>query len=129
MLLGFKMRFAPFVEDGSKTHTIRALGGRTWRVGMSCDCYVDSRQKTMRLLGRWPCVRIEQIKIEETDRQSAPLIVRIDGVRLTPAEADLLFFRDGFRDLTGETYQHMQQAAEFWRDRLPFEGLIIHWKR
>ena len=24
MLLGFKRRFAPYVEDGSKTHTIRA---------------------------------------------------------------------------------------------------------
>lgn len=37
MLLGFKRRFEPFILDGSKTHTIRASGGRTWRPGMRCD--------------------------------------------------------------------------------------------
>lgn len=33
MLLGFKKRFAPMVEDGSKTHTIRAKRKIRPRVG------------------------------------------------------------------------------------------------
>ncbi len=130
MLLGFKRRFSPFVEDGSKQHTIRSIRKIPPRVGEICHCYVDPRQKTMRLLGRWPCVRVEAITIDFREwRQSAPLVVTIDSVRLTDEEADLLFERDGFRDLTGETYQHMHQAAEFWRGRsFPFEGHLIHWR-
>ncbi len=136
MLLGFKQRFVPFIEEGSKTHTIRAIRRLesgdiyTPKVGEICHCYVNPRQKSMRLLGRFPCVRVERIEIEYRDwKVSAPLVVTIDSVRLTDEEADLLFLRDGFRDLTGETYQHMQQAAEFWKDRtFPFHGLLIHWK-
>ncbi len=129
MLLGFKRRFAEFVEEGSKTHTIRAIRKIEPRVGEICHCYVDPRQKTMRLLGRWPCVKVERIVIDYREyRVSAPLVVEIDSARLTDEEADLLFLRDGFRDQTGETYQHMQQAADFWKTRLPFEGHIIHWK-
>ena len=58
MLLGFKRRFAPFVEEGSKTHTIRAKRKIAPKVGETCHCYVDPRQKTMRLLGRWTCVKV-----------------------------------------------------------------------
>ena len=128
MLLGFKRRFAPYVEEGSKTHTIRGVRKIAPRVGETCHCYVDPRQKTMRLLGRFPCVRVERIQIRETNHPPVPLVVKIDGLLLTPEEADLLFQRDGFRDEGGETYTHMQQAAEFWKDRLPFEGQIIHWR-
>lgn len=128
MLLGFKRQFAPFVEDHSKTHTIRGFGKRRpFRVGDICHCYVDPRQKTMRLLGRWPCVRVEDIHIEAYGHPSVPLIVYIAGHPLHSEEANMLFLRDGFRDLTGETYQHIHQAAEFWKGRLPFVGHIIHW--
>ena len=65
MLLGFKRRFEPFVSEGSKTHTIRAARKNPPRVGQMCDCYVDSRQKTMRLLGRWVCTKVESILIYE----------------------------------------------------------------
>ncbi len=128
MLLGFKRQFAPFVEEGSKTHTIRSERKISPKVGEICHCYVNPRQKTMRLLGRFECIRVDEIKIEESIRQSIPLVVRINGVKLAPDEADALFYRDGFRDLTGETYQHMHQAAEFWKHRLPFEGQMIHWR-
>jgi len=130
MLLGFKRRFAPFVEDGTKTHTIRGARKNQPRVGETCHCYVDPRQKTMRLLGRFPCVRVEAIVIDYREwNVHAPLVVTIDSVRLTDEEADALFERDGFRDKTGETYQHMHQAAEFWRERtFPFQGHLIHWR-
>lgn len=42
MILGFKDEFVPLVEDGSKTHSIRA--GERWRVGMRADLFEKTRQ-------------------------------------------------------------------------------------
>lgn len=124
MLFGFRGMFETFVVEGSKTHTIRGRRKIRPRVGKVADCYVDSRQKTMRLLGRWPITKVEEIRIEE---HWPGLKVTIDGVELDPAEANLLFHRDGFRDRTGETYCSMAQARMFWADNLPFVGDLIHW--
>jgi hypothetical protein len=55
-------------------------------------------------------------------------VVHINGERLSPDEANALFKRDGFRDEGGETYTHMHQAAEFWKDRPDFAGILIHWR-
>ena len=63
MTVGFLRRFVPFVEDGSKFHTIRA---RAFRVGQRLDLYADSRQKTMRLIRRNPCVQAEPFRITHT---------------------------------------------------------------
>ena len=41
MILGFKDRFVPMVEDGSKRHTIRA--GKRWKVGISADLYASRK--------------------------------------------------------------------------------------
>jgi hypothetical protein len=130
MLLGFKRQFAPFVENGSKTHTIRGRGKRRrFEPGDSCDCYVDPRQRSMRLLGRFPCIAVEDIEIRQTGIASRPLIVWIDGDVLSPDEADQLFHRDGFREITGESNGHMIQAAEFWGGaKFPFFGDLIHWE-
>jgi hypothetical protein len=118
--------FADFVQDGSKRHTIRGRRKIRPRVGTTAHCYVDPRQKTMRLLGRWPITPVQEIRIEESSHP-ARLLVTIDGVMLDPHEAELLFHRDGFRDRGGETYQSMAQARIFWADRLPFVGDLIHW--
>ena len=136
MLLGFKRQFAPFVENGSKTHTIRARGKRRrFRVGDVCDCYVDSRQSTMRLLGRFPCVRVQDVRIEQL-RVKAPganftimLRVFVDGAELSPDEANEFFRRDGFR--RPGIYPPMAQARDFWSEPLAkgaFEGDLIHWE-
>ena len=126
MLLGFKRLFAPMVEDGTKTHTIRGARKRAPRVGEMCHCYVDPRQKTMRLLGRWKCVKVEDIEIEQLPDifldQAGP-VVRINGEALSPDECDSLAWRDGFRT-NGFT-----EMMEFWRERLPFKGYLIHWRR
>lgn len=145
MLIGFKRRFAPFVEDGSKTHTIRAIRKIPPRVGEMCHCYVDPRQKTMRLLGRWPCVKVERIEIF----RDATYHIAVDGVELSAPEMDLLAWRDGFRP----PLVYYREFAEFsfrphtpseanprgcstdmlayWQELhdLPFQGQIIHWKR
>ena len=123
MLLGFKRQFAPSVRGGSKQHTIRGIRKILPRVGEICHCYVDPRQKTMALLGRWPCVKVESIRIKR-GRAARPLKVWIDGVELDNSEVEALFRRDGFRD-TGTPASC--QAAQFWKQRLPFKGYIIHW--
>lgn len=130
MLLGFKRRFAPFVEEGSKTHTIRAIGlRRRFRPGDICDCYVDSRQKTMRLLGRFRCTRVEDICIATGPSPSRPLAVWVGDQLLTDEEANGLFYRDGFRGELLYRKTAMQQAAEFWAGRkFPFRGHLIHWE-
>lgn len=127
MLLGFKRRFAPYVLDGTKTHTIRATRKIRPKVGEICHCYVDPRQRTMKLLGRWPCVAVQKISIQKAVHP-ARLLIRIDGELLSNDEAEALLYRDGFRDKSGETFEAMAQAREFWELRLPFGGDIIHWE-
>lgn len=137
MLLGFKRRFAPFVEDGSKTHTIRAIRKIVPRVGEMCHCYVDPRQKSMRLLGRWPCVRVQEIEmhwlaIDINGRDCMTVLIRIDGVELSPEEANLFAWRDGFRSRTPETA--LGELHDYWHKlhghaAFPFHGHLIHWSR
>ena len=43
MVLGFKDQFIPYIEEGSKTHSIRA--GFRWKVGMRADLYRESRRR------------------------------------------------------------------------------------
>jgi hypothetical protein len=127
MLLGFKRRFAPYVEEGSKTHTIRATRKIPPRVGQMCHCYVDPRQKTMRLLGRWPCVKVEEIEIDAPQEYHwTEVEVTIDGVRLDMDECNTLAWRDGFRTRGRE--QAFAEMMDFWAGRLPFRGHVIHWK-
>jgi hypothetical protein len=136
MLLGFKRQFAPFVEDHSKTHTIRGIRKIPPRVGEICHCYVDPRQKTMRLLGRWPCVRIEEIVIEGIWLKHGDVFrgsIHLAGNRLDENERDLLAWRDGFRHESLNEREGLGYGGcftlmmEFWRERLPFVGQIIHW--
>lgn len=133
MLLGFKRRFAPFVEDGSKTHTIRATRKITPQVGEMCHCYVDPRQKTMRLLGRWPCVKVQEIEIDWlVVSWGMTLLITIDGVALEDSEANALAFADGFRsrgvrDAIGEMHEYWHKLHG--HEAFPFRGHLIHWKR
>jgi hypothetical protein len=103
MMLGFKRRFAPYVEEGSKTHTIRAKRKQRPKVGEICHCFVDPRQKSMRLLGRFKCVRVEEIEIYERGEGSFGVIV--DGAELTPDEKDALAWRDGFRSYKSQLHR------------------------
>lgn len=137
MLLGFKRRFAPFVQDGSKTHTVRALRKVRPRVGETCHCYVDPRQKTMRLLGRWPCVRVEPITLDFQDYGIAYILrITLGNVTLTTDEAASFAWRDGFRGLPTITTSALDEMARHWIDggRLtdsvfstPWHGEVIHW--
>lgn len=127
-LLGFKDRFCPHVEDGSKRHTVRA--GSRFKAGDRADLYARPRQKGMRLMFRDWVTKVETIKISlETMFPD----VEIDGVALSLDEREAFFERDGFRahiDDPGCDQPAMLQAAEFWRAQLaagPFFGQVIHW--
>ncbi len=123
MLLGFKKQFVPFIESGTKTHTIRAKRKIAPKVGELCHCYTGLRQKGARLLGRWPCVRVEEIEIAGGwEALSGEFFgdVKINGDSLFEDERQQLAKRDGF-----ESFAVMM---EFWRGRLPFLGDIIHWE-
>lgn len=134
MNLGFKDRFVPMVEDGSKTHSVRA--GDRWRVGMRADCYARPRQKDMRLLLRAPVVRVETIAIGY-DRNRSLLAIEVEGIRLTDDEANSFAWKDGFRlwEWHSNKYPSLREMYDFWRreHRKPgmyfsgFHGQIIHW--
>jgi hypothetical protein len=134
MMLGFKRRFAPFVWEGTKRHTIRAeRKDKPIRPGDRLDCYVDPRQRTMALLGRWECTKIEDIRIVANRLAvHVPLLIWVEGTMLDPLEAELLLWKDGFRDQGGETFTATFQAAHFWEDRLSdgkhWRGLLQHWR-
>jgi len=127
MLLGFKPRFAPFVEEGSKTHTIRAKRKNRPRVGETCHCYVNPRQKSMRLLGRFECIRVEDCRIE-VDVYKTTIRLCINGEYLSWDETEDFLWRDGFR---GTHMSACLQALAFWGDKLaagPMHSDIIHWR-
>lgn len=132
MLVGFKRQFARFVEEGSKTHTIRAprADGKIPVNGETLHCYVDPRQKTMRLLGRFKCTLVQEVSFARVSEDPGPdgIGVFIDGAILAPDEREALFVRDGFRQ-PGRSAT--QQAWDFWSGTgiyLPWNGYLIHWK-
>lgn len=122
MNLGFADQFVPMVEDGSKTHTIRA--GERWKVGMRADLYRESRRQKvydeygrqvsgMSLIFRAPVVRVQAVEIvcdpsKRTDgypsARTSPLYLQaaiyIDGSPLDEDERNAFAWRDGFRHRT-----------------------------
>jgi hypothetical protein len=123
MLLNFQPRFVPFILDGSKTHTIRAERAIMPRVGETCHCYTGLRHKGAKLLGRWPCVRVEGIQIFQDGLRRR---VFIDGNELSLDEKNSLAWRDGFRPEEGFSFAFAAMSL-FWDARLPFDGHVIHW--
>ena len=122
-LLNFKKRFVPLIEAGTKQHTIRALRKHPIKVGETLHLYTGLRQKGARLLGRFPCVRVQTVNVCSGRLPDGPAVrVFIDSVCLSPDETEAFLKRDGFPGGSKE-------AFEFWQERLPFSGQLIHWKR
>ena len=151
-LYNFKTQFVPFIEEGSKTHTIRAERVHGDAPGKWMHLYTGLRHKGARLLFRAPCVRVDFIRIEADHRVRIGASVGLDGhpalygegqyhggfVELDDAEKDALAWRDGFRALIRDVRDlrrmgvpryagSFEAMMQFWDGRLPFEGQIYHW--
>jgi hypothetical protein len=118
------------VKDHSKRHTIRARRKTRPGVGETCHCYTGLRTKRARLLGRWPCVKVEDILIYE--RGDGTFGVVIDGIELGIDEKNALAWRDGFRH-AGRRNAFASMMI-FWKQEhgrtgapLDFSGDVIHW--
>ena len=120
-LYNFQLRFAPFIRNGTKRHTIRAKRAYPDKPGNILHLYVGLRHKSATLLGRSPCIRVEDVVI------SAAHQVFVDGVELSASEKNALAFCDGFRSRGVE--HAFEEMMEFWDGRLPFTGDIIHWSK
>jgi hypothetical protein len=101
----------------------------------------------MRLLGRWPCVKVEPITLDMTRIGiSYSLRVTISDQTLSLDEACQFAWRDGFRNgktiggmPTGDVLRaSLDDMARFWiaserltdaLDSKPWHGQVIHWKR
>lgn len=138
MLLGFKRCFESYILEGSKTHTIRAKRKQPPKIGETCHCYGDIRQKSMHLLGRWKCTGVQDIRMRITGRDQEGFVrsmdIYIDGMLLTFEEASMLAWRDGFRPSGSTQYRpgpSLQMMANHWTDRFrdgEWVGDLIHWR-
>jgi hypothetical protein len=120
-LYNFQRRFVPKILSGAKTHTIRAIRAHPDKAGNTLHLYVGLRHKSVQLLMRVLCVKVEEIEIDACGHECNcdPMIV-IDGVELSESEREGLAVRDGF--------DSFDEMLEFWAGRLPFRGHIIHWQ-
>lgn len=124
-LYGFKAQFVPFIEDGTKTHTIRRARAVRDEPGDTMHLYAGLRTKRCRLIGRYPCVKVEAISIYYTAKYRFP-VFNIEGNILSTDELHALAVRDGFKD-------GFEQMVKYWDEvndlgTVPFDGHIYHWR-
>jgi hypothetical protein len=112
-IYNFKSRFVDKILSGEKTHTIRAIRVHPDKPGNTLHLYTGLRRNGARLLLRATCTKVQEIEIRANS-------VWIDGNILFLDECEQLARRDGFENFAA--------MWEFWKDRLPFEGHIIHWR-
>ncbi|MEM9908430.1 MAG: ASCH domain-containing protein [Cyanobacteria bacterium P01_D01_bin.44] len=115
----FKQQFVPLIRSGSKKHTIRTIGKRRHaRPGELVQLYCGQRTAhCFKILDGDPeCVRTADFVL-----YSAPegFVWQLDGVTLDEAQRTELACNDGF--------QNAEQMFDFFRSRLPFEGMLIEW--
>lgn len=113
-LYNFEPRFYAGIKTGVIRHTIRRRRANPDKPGNILHLYLGLRTRSVELIMRAPCVKVEEIKI----RRRPPGIV-IEGEALSPDECEIFAQHDGFSSFA--------EMMEYWRGRLPFEGDLIHW--
>lgn len=116
-LYNFHRRFVPFIQDGRKTHTIRATRKYPDKPGDTLFLYQGLRTKCAKRIALVVCTKVEEIAITNTPLHR----VSLAGHLLDQSEEEQLARADGFSSF--------QEMMNFWDGRLPFTGQIIHWKR
>jgi hypothetical protein len=118
-LYNFMPQFVPKIRSGEKRHTIRGDRRYPDKPGDMMHLYCGLRTRSVELIMRVPCVRVERIKIDCTPG-GEPTNIAIEGVWLSRSEREALARCDGF-----DSFADMMK---FWNGRLPFHGHIYHWK-
>ncbi|MFZ2809435.1 MAG: hypothetical protein WAZ60_23875 [Desulfosalsimonadaceae bacterium] len=119
--MGFKKRFAPMVESGTKRQTIRAKrkDGHNPHPGQTLYLYTGLRTKSCRKLGTAPCKSVEEITVDCYG-------INVSGIWLTWMERESMAKADGF-----ENFQEMREffSREHHVDLVKdgFSGLLIKW--
>lgn len=129
----FQQEFCPYVEEGSKLHTVRNLRiGRSGHAqpGETVYLYYAQRTKYCRKLAEGICTKTEDITI--TAQQ-----IFINRSALSPSDMNAFAWRDGFRP-AGSSQQHpgasWAMMRDFWLQFHPevhnidgWKGIVIHW--
>jgi len=137
----FKRYFAPQIEDGTKTQTIRGHRQRHAHVGEPLQLFVDMRQSSCRKIIPDPvCTAVLPIVIVSTDLLDVGIAyIEIDGRPLHRDEIEPFAMSDGFDParLVGLAPAHLigatarETMGRFWRDHNQgsrFEGVIARWE-
>lgn len=138
---GFKKYFAPQIEDGSKTHTIRAHRRRHAHVGEQVQLFTGMRTRHCRKIIPDPiCISVLPIIIMSSDLIEAGIAyIAINGEPLHRDEIEEFAALDGFDpvrlrghapgNLIGATAR--ETMGRFWATENPgsvFQGVIIRWR-
>lgn len=114
-LYNFKLRFVKPIQDGTKTHTIRAKRKHPQKVGELMYLYCGLRQKgAFRIIPPPPCTKVEDILLQRDGS------IYVAEVKLSLDEMEQLARRDGFSDLP--------EMMQFWDGKFPFSGDINYWR-
>ena len=137
---GFKKYFGPQIEDGSKSHTIRAGRRRHAHVGEAVQLYVGMRTRHCRKIIADPqCIAVLPIVIMSSDLIAAGIAyIEIDGTPLHRDEIEPFALSDGFDPLRLQGLAPKAMIAStaretmgrFWRANHTgnrFEGCLIRW--
>jgi hypothetical protein len=111
----FKAQFAPRIEDGSKTSTIRVFAKtQPPVVGDTLKLFTGMRQKNCRKLKEVKCAKVHAIEIGKD-------YINLGGLFLVPRLQRKFAVRDGFEDLA--------ELRSFFRAHygLPFRGVWVSW--
>jgi hypothetical protein len=110
----FQAVFAPAVECGWKTQTIRAKRKSRPRVGQMAHCFTGMRTRKCRRLGAWPILAVGDVRIDEAG-------VILNGGPLRAEDLDVFAWHDGFRDWAGMLAWFREAHG------LPFHGDLVVW--
>lgn len=138
---GFKTYFAPQIEDGSKSHTIRGHRRHHAHIGEPIQLFTGMRTRHCRKIMSDPvCIAVLPLMTMSSDLiQAGIAYIEVDGTPLHRDEIEAFAISDGFdparlaglapRSLIGATAR--ETMGRFWRSENPgsrFEGVIIRWK-
>ena len=145
----FKGQFVPYVEDGSKPHTIRNRRKHPAKVGDKLFLYFGLRTKWSRKLREEVCSATHSLvicdtlgvifykraltddELQEAVKNPVNSLLPVDRI-LISTDADLFAWKDGFRPKDA-TQKHpigsFRMMLLFWKQThiLPWGGDIIYW--